>query len=50
MDKLPILYGDGSHDDTPAFQAHLDGKPYQLRNGKIIEPPEPDQTTLKEGK
>lgn len=36
MDKLPVLHRDGISDDTAAIQAQIDGRPYQLPNGKII--------------
>lgn len=30
---LPILYGDGMHDDTKAFQAMMDGAPFRTIDG-----------------
>ena len=33
---LPILYGDGIHDDAPALTALLNDRPYHCENAKII--------------
>lgn len=30
---MPILWGDGVHDDSPGLQALIDGKPVDVRNG-----------------
>ena len=38
-DESPVFLGDGVHDDTPAIQAALDGKPFSAPNGGVIRDP-----------
>jgi hypothetical protein len=33
--NLPVLYGDGIHDDAPAIQAIVDHKPVMLGDGRL---------------
>lgn len=33
--NLPIIYGDGVHDDTAGFHAAMSGKPFIARNGCV---------------
>lgn len=36
-DNLPILWGDGVHDDTAAVQAAIDGRPYRrAQDGAVV--------------
>ncbi len=35
---IPILYGDGVHDDTKALQAWIDGKPVKWGTGESVNP------------
>jgi hypothetical protein len=33
--KVPIIYGDGNHDDTPGLQAALDGRDFIALDSKV---------------
>lgn len=33
---VPILWGDGEHDDAPALQALIDGKPFEVAGSGFI--------------
>lgn len=45
---MPRLYGDGYHDDTPALQALIDGKPVMF-DGAVRYPDQPGTLHLPSG-
>lgn len=35
--EVPVLYGDGTHDDTLALEALLNGRPVRQQNGRVVQ-------------
>lgn len=49
-DPVPVLWGDGEHDDAPALQALIDGKPFEVAGSGFIARGFGDSYELKGGK
>lgn len=49
-DPVPVLWGDGVHDDAPALQALIDGKPFEVAGSGFIARDFGDDYELRGGK